>query len=275
MTLTRVSVLVRPARASRERDVLRSWGPRESGVVDREAIVRRIGCPCCLRPAAKYRPSPATKSEERTTDPAAVDDSNLSDFDVIQRVLLRQPAASDEFIARVACVPRIVEALNRTSGRPLRTHDVEDLAQHVLAEMLQHLREFPADGILDRWAYHFCVYSYYNRVRALRRTTTVPLDVAHDPTTATAQLDELLDIGQLVSALSELSAEQRDLVIEKAVEGRTFEEIGRRTSRSPNTLKSWYYASIERLRAKLALKFGDTDVRSRPRHRLAGGGAAP
>ncbi|MBK6941409.1 MAG: sigma-70 family RNA polymerase sigma factor [Planctomycetes bacterium] len=204
-----------------------------------------------------------------------MDDSELSDFDVIQRVLERQPAATDEFLARVGCVPRILEALNRTSGRPLQSHDVEDLAQHVFAEMMRRLREFPPDGILDRWAYHFCTYSFLNRVRALRRSPTLQLDASHDPPSGPAPDDELLDIGQFHAALAELSAEQRDLVLAKVVEGRTFEEIGLRTKRSPNTLKSWYYASIERLRVRLAPKFGDTETHPRPRPRLAGGGSAP
>jgi DNA-directed RNA polymerase specialized sigma24 family protein len=199
-------------------------------------------------------------------DAADVDLDPTADYELVQRVARRDPDAAEAFLDRVRCVPRILEALNRASGRPLQSHDLDDLGQHVLAEMLGKLGAFPRNGIVDRWAYHFCVYSFFNRVRKLRRTTASRLTAGNEPADGLAPRLELLDVGLMHAAVEALPADERALFVAKALDGVTFDELARRSATSANTLKTWYYAIVSRLRAKLAPQFDRAAGRARRRN---------
>ncbi len=180
----------------------------------------------------------------------------LPDHDLVRRVIAREPIACEAFVERMRCVTRIVDAMNRASGRPLDSDESQDLAQQAITEILVHLPQFPPGGVLDRWVFCFCRNVFLNRVRKHWRRAASPLDAVTEPAQDDPTRDDLLDIAVFHEAFACLSPDDRALIEARHLDELTFDEIARRWNIPASTLKTRHGAAMHRLRRRLAPKFG-------------------
>ncbi len=188
------------------------------------------------------------------------------DRELVGQVLAGENAATQEFVERMRCVPRILAAKNARSGRPLSHDDLADLAQEVFSIVWRKLSEFRGEARIEAWVYPFCQLQYMN---ALRRNTRrpAPFEVdgedAEPDAAGTAVRGEgpegldPLDATHVHAALERLSEAEKEVIRMKQFDDLTFDEIAARTGISVNTAKTRYYRGLVRLRDLLALRFSE------------------
>lgn len=147
---------------------------------------------------------------------------------------------------RLAIVPRILDALCRRLGFPMKPHDVEDVAQDAIAIALRKLGELRSNVPLDAWLHRLCNYELSNslRRRNRRRGEPVPANLASRDSAMIAQIERR---ELLFAALEQLRAEDANIVRLHQLEGRTLAEIADQLQLTENTVKGRYYRAIERL----------------------------
>lgn len=123
-----------------------------------------------------------------------------------------------------------------------------DEAEDVLSECFLALvdRGERAAAIADVGAYLFAV-ARHKLARRARRPRTEALELVEEPATSPAPADALA----VRAALADLPPEQREVVVLKVWQGRSFAEIGALLDISPNTASSRYRYALEKLRAAL------------------------
>jgi len=178
--------------------------------------------------------------DRRAADLALARAAKRGDSDAVQR-----------FMERMRCVPRILAALNRRTGRSLGPDELDDLAQDALAAVWAKLGAFEGHSALESWVYRFCLFELMNAVRRKRREPASPaaLDEAIVPAARTAAEIGLAETVE--RALERIGPPAADVFRMKYFQGLTLEEIAARLGRSSNTVKSWYYRGLEDLRAFL------------------------
>lgn len=183
--------------------------------------------------------------------PAAA--SRRSDHELLTRVRLGESEAIEVFVHRMACVPRILAALNYRLGSRLDEHDLADLAQDTVVLVWRKLGSFGATCTLESWAYGIARLEYMNalrrRMRAVRSVRE--LEVADSEPERSLPAGEGLAREELELWLGELEEEESAVVRKKHFEGKTFEELAEELGISPNTAKSRYYRGIRGLQQKL------------------------
>lgn len=171
-----------------------------------------------------------------------------SDRELLLAVRAGDPAAIQEFIRRMACVPLILAAQNARMGRPLAATDLHDVAQETLMLVWQRLGSFEGRSTLETWVYRFCSLVLMNAVRKVRRAKRRQqgADTADEPAGENLEL-RYLEFDELHQCLDQLPAEEAAVVRLKHFEDRTFDEIGSRLSISSNTVKTQYYRALRKL----------------------------
>lgn len=93
-----------------------------------------------------------------------------------------RPDAVSALADRMRCIPRMLAARNRRSGRPLSEHDLADLAQDTASAILKKLASFEGRASLETWFHRFCGFEFANAVRRSSRqpTTMSEIDDAND-----------------------------------------------------------------------------------------------
>jgi RNA polymerase sigma-70 factor (ECF subfamily) len=122
--------------------------------------------------------------------------------------------------------------------------DAEDLLSECFLALVD--RGERAADIEDVGAYLFAV-ARHRLARIARRSQSEALDLIAEPAASDAPADALA----IREALTDLPPEQREVVVLKVWQGRTFDEIGRLLGISPNTASSRYRYALEKLRAAL------------------------
>ena len=204
-------------------------------------------------------------------------------MELLARVRAGEPAALDEFVQRMRCIPRILASKNRRLALGLDPGDLDDLAQEVLAAVWARLGTFEGRSTLESWVYGFCVQKLMNALKRLAhrpravgggtrepaiadraprepgaRRETCAAPVLVDPALADPALDtgRRADAVRLYACIGSLDPIESEAIRLKHFEGLTFEELAARTGVSPNTAKTRYYRGIERLRVLLGRRFG-------------------
>lgn len=134
--------------------------------------------------------------------------------------------------------------INRRSGAPLQSHDLEDVAQESLLKVWTKVAEFRGQSTLEGWLYGFCLNAFRNAVRR-RRHGTLDTEPAADPTKS-------YDFDELESLLSQLGPPAEPVIRLKHVDGLTFAEIASDLGLHVSTAKERYYTGIQWLRSRLA-----------------------
>ncbi len=129
-------------------------------------------------------------------------------------------------------------------ARGLPRGDAEDLLSECFLALVD--RGERAAEIEDVGAYLFAV-ARNQLARRGRRSEPEALDLIAEPAASDAPADALA----VREALADLPLEQREVVVLKVWQGRTFAEIGRLLGISPNTASSRYRYALEKLRTAL------------------------
>lgn len=177
-------------------------------------------------------------------------DSGLaSDLALVRAVVAGEAEATRLLVQRLAFAPCALRSLNRRFGLPLRREDVDDLTQDTLALLWPRLEDYNGQAPLESWVYGFCVNAFMNAVRKDRRRRpgeSTPEEL--EETLAAESAPEAdLEREHVRAKLALLEEGERQLIRLRYYEDLTFDEIGRRLSLSPNTVKASFYRAFERL----------------------------
>ena len=222
---------------------------RRGGAVAASARPRRTGrleSPAGLAGRARRLSIPPHPRSEERSAPAG---AGASDLELVRRVLAREPAAVEDFVQRMRCVPRILAALNQRFGRRLDEHDLADLAQDAAVLTWRKLETFRGDCTLETWAYGVAHLEFRNahrrKGRARDRQVEAGAERAAEPGGTPG--GEVLDRSEVDHWLAKLDREEATVIRLKHLSDLTFEEIGARLAISSNTAKTRYYRGIHSL----------------------------
>jgi len=192
-------------------------------------------------------------------------DDPVRDLALVRDALANAAPAIRALAERLQCVPRILTAQNARLGRPLREHDLADVAQDAMLVVLRKLPEFTGRGALEGWAYRICCLELMNAVR--RRRRQMPnVDLATEPHSDDATAREwrrLVARDELDTAIDRIGGVEAEALRLKHYDGLTFEELAARTGMSVTGAKARYYRALARLEAIVAAEAQQEDVRGR------------
>jgi RNA polymerase sigma-70 factor (ECF subfamily) len=193
-----------------------------------------------------------TRVDHRTTDEAA---------------LVRRVQAHDELAFR-EIVDRYQNKVYSIIYGILRNHnDAEDIAQQVFAKVYLSIRNFDFRSSLLTWIYKITVNECYDYLRKKRvRKLVYESDFTEEDNRkmensgavadTAAPADEALARRDLVLKLLEkISAEDRQLMLLKEVEGHSVEELSAMTGMNENTIKVKLFRARQKL-VKAAQRLG-------------------
>lgn len=174
------------------------------------------------------------------------------DLQLVQAVLRREPAALEQFGARVACAHRFVALCNGQLGRVLRADELEDAAQSAIATVWHKLDSYRGEASLETWVFRFCDFEVRNAGRRAMRRRAPSLDEVAEPKQDGAPVEAAVDdADQVHAAIARLPADEAVVVQLKHFQALTFDAIGTNLGCSANTVKTRYYRAIAALRHHL------------------------
>lgn len=178
-------------------------------------------------------------------------------------VLARACLAGDELalarlVRRLACIPRILEALSARIGRPLDEQELEDLGQETLVLAWRKLETFTGEARLETWTYGLARLELMNAIRRKRRRPEFHREApAQEPEQGDPAPPNRHDRDYLVAALGRLDPSEGDVVRLKHFEDLTFDDVAARLGLTPSTAKTRYYRGLARLHERLRGQLGD------------------
>ncbi len=184
--------------------------------------------------------------------------SDVAELAVAQAVLLEiHRALAGDGLAkraigdRLACVPRIVAAINRRRGSPLDAESAKDVMQDAVLRVWSKLDSFSGKGVFEIWVYQFCLFEFLNHVRRRARRgeslTLEGIDVA-DPS---IRDDHAEAYAEVLAAVDDLGPPESTIIRLRHHDGLGFAEIGPLVDLLPTTARTRYYRALSRLRGKL------------------------
>ena len=200
-----------------------------------------------------------------TTTPQAktrVDHRNTEEAALVRRVQARDEMAFREIVERYqAKVFSIIFGI-------LRNHnDAEDIAQQVFSKVYFSVRNFDFRSSLLTWIYKITVNECYDYLRKKRvRRLVYESDFSQEESQRMEASDPAVDpavpaderLAQrdfAVKLLSKVSAEDRNLILLKEVEGHSVEELAQMTGMNENTIKVKLFRTRQKL-LKAAQRLG-------------------
>jgi RNA polymerase sigma-70 factor (ECF subfamily) len=210
-----------------------------------------------LGPTRSQSPAPTGAQETPPAQPAVVarPAKPEDDLELVRGALARRGEAVQALAQRLTCVPRILAALNRRRGGVLGVHDLEDLAQDSLVRVWQKLDTYRGHVGLEFWVHRFCFLEFQNRLRGRGRfpsmtsVPTEPIQASGEDAGESAALDD--EMRRLEQGLSALDPDLECVVRAKALERKSFEQIGAELDIPPATAKSRYYRGLSELKRAL------------------------
>ena len=178
-----------------------------------------------------------------------------SDLALVQAVLAKQAAAVDQFVARMRCVPLILESRNARLGTPLIKDDLIDTVQDTLVVIWKRLDTYSGKSSLETWAFGFCRNQMLNAIRN-RARRPLPVGLAGDAQGSLLDRSYVTDLDmdrfEIISrSLDQLDSTHERVIRLKCHSGLTFAEVGSRMGVSPNTAKTYYYRGLKKLEGLL------------------------
>src|SRR5712692_920493 len=205
-------------------------------------------------------PFPATGEKARAR--TRVDHKNSEEAVLVRRVQARDEIAFREIVERYQSkVFSIIYGI-------LRNHnDAEDIAQQVFAKVYFSIRNFDFRSSLLTWVYKITVNECYDYLRKKRVRKLVyesdfsqedaqRMEASEPAVDPAAPIDLSLAQRDLVTKLLEkVSAEDRNLMLLKEVEGHSVEELAAMTGLNENTIKVKLFRTRQKL-LKAAQRLG-------------------
>src|SRR5713226_10741884 len=195
---------------------------------------------------------PATK--DGTRGKTRVDHRNSEEAALVKRVQARDEMAFREIVERYqAKVFSIIYGILRNRN------DAEDIAQQVFAKIYFSIRGFDLRSSLLTWIYKITVNECYDYLRKQKvRRLVYESDMSEDearrlentetPRNRQQPVDQQLEKRDyIMKLLMKVPEEERMLLIEKEVEGRTVEELSKATGLNENTIKVKLFRARQKL----------------------------
>jgi RNA polymerase sigma-70 factor (ECF subfamily) len=209
-------------------------------------------------------PFPAIEDRSRTdtVKKPRVDHKTSEESALVRRVQARDEMAFREIVERYqAKVFSIIYGI-------LRNHnDAEDIAQQVFSKIYFSIRNFDFRSSLLTWIYKITVNECYDYLRKKRvRKLVYESDFSEEDATRMEASDPAIDPGTPVDRklvqrdlvnklLDKVSAEDRNLILLKEVEGHSVEELAAMTGLNENTIKVKLFRTRQKL-LKAAQRLG-------------------
>lgn len=177
----------------------------------------------------------------------------LVDFSLIEKARGGDSAAFNQVVT--AYRKRIMGTISRLIGRP---EDVEDVAQEVFVRLFFSLEQLRSAEVFEPWMYRLTVNAAYDYLRKRKRRQEsrmadladqqVIMADAQAGTRVEADRVEAAEIREFVqSLLSEVSEEDRILLMMKEVEGLSLKELEQVYNVNENALKVRLYRARQRV----------------------------
>ncbi len=177
----------------------------------------------------------------------------LVDFSLIEKARAGDAAAFNQVV--LAYRKRIMGTISRLIGRP---EDVEDVAQEVFVRLYYSLEQLRSPEVFEPWMYRLTVNAAYDYLRKRkRRQESRMADLADQQVImADAAAGEKVEAERLEAAetrefvqslLSEVSEEDRILLMLKEVEGLSLKELEQIYNVNENALKVRLYRARQRV----------------------------
>jgi RNA polymerase sigma-70 factor (ECF subfamily) len=197
-------------------------------------------------------PFPASGTSTRAK--ARVDHRNSEEAALVRRVQARDEIAFREIVERYqAKVFSIIYGI-------LRNHnDAEDIAQQVFSKIYFSIQNFDFRSSLLTWIYKITVNECYDYLRKKRvRKLVYESDFTEEDSQRMRNTEAATDQGPAVDTqlarkdlvlklLAKLSAEDRNLLMLKEVEGHSVEELSQMTGMNENTIKVKLFRARQKL----------------------------
>jgi len=201
-------------------------------------------------------PAPAASNGTRRalSDHASRDDSAVADAQLIGRTLAGEPAAFGELVLRYQ--DRLYNSLVRLLGS---AEDARDAVQDAFVQAFVKLDTFRGSSAFYTWLYRIAFNTAMSHARRKRPTRSLdeertdrgrePVDVQPTPD---ARLDTSERAVQVQRALAELSAEHREVIVLREMDGCKYEEIAEILELPVGTVRSRLFRARLELRDRLA-----------------------
>lgn len=190
------------------------------------------------------------------SDHAPPDDPSSDDARLIDRTLAGEPAAFGELVLRYQ--DRLYNALVRVLGS---AEDARDVAQEAFVQAFVKLETFRGAAAFYSWLYRIAfnlAMSHARRGRATRSLDALRAESGQEPIdgqpTAEAGLAGKERVMLVQRALNELSAEYRQMIVLRELEGCRYEQIAEILGLPIGTVRSRLFRARLALRDRLAPK---------------------
>lgn len=181
--------------------------------------------------------------------------------------VVRRCQAGDEAAFRQIVEQHRSKVFSIIYGIVRNRNDAEDIAQQVFAKIYFSIKGFDFRSSLITWIYKITVNECYDYLRKQKvRKLVYESDLGENDartmensalaTDRRPPADRRVERREyLMKLLSKVSEEERVLLIQKEVEGRTVEELAQMTGLNENTIKVKLFRARQKL-VKAAAKFG-------------------
>jgi RNA polymerase sigma-70 factor (ECF subfamily) len=235
--------------------ILRRMGvrPTESGerMKPYADVIRQTRC---MSGYASVLPIPgaATVAEESRPGKTRVDYRKSEEADLVRRVQARDELAFREIVDRYQS-----KIFNIIYGILRNRNDAEDIAQQVFAKIYFSINSFDFRSSLLTWIYKITVNECYDYLRKKKVRKLVYESDFGDEESQNLERQEpdsarpvdivLANRDLVVKLLSKISAEDRNLMLLKEVEGHSVEELAAMTGLNENTIKVKLFRARQKL----------------------------
>jgi RNA polymerase sigma-70 factor (ECF subfamily) len=188
------------------------------------------------------------------SDHASRDDSAVADAALIDRTLAGEPAAFGELVLRYQ--DRLYNSLVRVLGS---AEDARDAVQEAFVQAFVKLESFRGSSAFYTWLYRIAfnqAMSHARRKRPTRSLDDERTDRGREPVDDQPAPDARLDASeratQVHRALAELSAEHRQVIVLREMDGCKYDEIAELLEVPVGTVRSRLFRARLELRDRLA-----------------------
>lgn len=180
-----------------------------------------------------------------------IEPSPAEDLRLARAALDGDRDAMDRVTERLACVPRVLAALNARFGRRLSAEDLEDLTSDVIVIVIEKLGTYAGTGQFDAWVYRIARLELMNALRRRRRQMRTGPELDADEVVAPIEPMPSERFEVLHGALERLGGIEADILRLKYFEGLTFREIAERFHVPSSTVKARHYRGMKRIKSWL------------------------
>ena len=191
--------------------------------------------------------------------PQATQQAKVENQTNSEAALVKRCQAGDEMAFREVVERHQSKVFSIIYGIIRHRNDAEDIAQQVFTKVYFSIRGFDLRSSLLTWIYKITVNECYDYLRKQKvRRLVYESDMSEEearrlqntesPTSRQQPVDQRLEKRDyILKLLMKVPEEERMLLIEKEVEGRTVEELSKATGLNENTIKVKLFRARQKL----------------------------